>query len=376
MSNQTEPVPGASAVFDSDAPEIQSWKRSQTPAQQQRLRLLRFGAASATYAVGLLILGVFALLGKLPWPRLWGIAAGFVIVNLTFLALFVTRANLRFKDPSLTMAQVLAASGSVPLILLSSPYLDPVAVPFYSVLFVFAMLRLDREALFKVGAFILASYALAVRLRLRWYRSVIPPSTEAITALLVVVSTLWFGSAASYIGRLRRRLKETAATLEQLATRDSLTGLWNRRQIEALLSRETRRAERSGQPLTILLVDVDHFKAINDRFGHATGDKALCQVAGIIRSTVRVGAEVGRWGGEEFLIILPETPLGEALECAQRVREKLETTHLEIGQQLTVTASIGLAVWSRPESFPELLSRADRAMYHAKSSGRNRVGII
>lgn len=350
--------------------------RSRSAAQQQRLRLLRFAAASATYGIGLLILSLCAALGMLEWLRLLLIAGGFLVINLVFLGLFLSGANLGFEDPSLTLPQVVAACSMVPLILVSSPHLDLVAVPFYSVIFVFAMLRLDRGDLARVGSYILASYAGAVALRLHWYAAQIAPHTEALTALLVVVSTLWFGSAASYISRLRSRLKETAARLEQLATRDSLTGLWNRRQIELLLGGEIQRALRRGTPLAILLADVDHFKRVNDRFGHATGDEVLRQVAAVIASAVRAGAQVGRWGGEEFVVVLPDTSLGDALACATRLREALATTAFDLPQACAVTASIGLAAWSGAEASPALLSRADRAMYQAKSAGRNRVAIV
>lgn len=337
---------------------------------------MRFGAASATYGIGLLILGICAALGKLEWSRWLAIAAGFLVINLGFLLVFVSRVNLRFNDPSLTLAQVLTASSAVPPILLAGPQLDPVAVPFYSVLFVFAMLRLDRGGLIKVGVYILLTYAATVALRLHWYAGSISPSDEALTALLVVTSTFWFASAAGYISRLRSRLKETAAQLEQLAISDNLTGLWNRRHIEALLSRAAERAGHTGRPLVILLADLDRFKDINDRFGHAAGDDVLRQVSSIMTATLPAGTDIGRWGGEEFLIVLPDTPWDEAEACAQRLCEKLASAELDLQERLAVTVSVGMAAWSRGESPAALLSRADRAMYVAKASGRNRVGAL
>lgn len=376
MNDRLGSTPGVCTALEPPPADARFWTRSRTPEQQQRLRMLRFGAASATYGLGLLILGVYAALGRLAWPRLLVIAAGFLLINVVFLFLFLGRINLRFKDPSLTLAQVLTAGSSVALILLSSPRLDPIAVPFYSVLFFFAMLRLSSRDLIKVGAYVIVTYAAAVALRLRWYGSTISPGDEGITALLVVASTIWFASAASYISRLRQRLKDTAARLEQLASCDSLTGLWNRHRIESLLLLEAQRAERAGEPLAILLADLDRFKEINDRFGHAVGDDALRDVAVRIGSTLRAGAHVGRWGGEEFLIVLPGASLEQARTCAQRIRRELESSGLETDRRLAVTASIGLALWSPPEPLPALLSRADRAMYQAKLAGRNRVVVL
>nr|WP_255333624.1 GGDEF domain-containing protein [Thiomonas sp. FB-Cd] len=155
-----------------------------------------------------------------------------------------------------------------------------------------------------------------------------------------------------------------------MASRDSLTSLWNRRRIEVLLSREIQRTVHSGAPLTIMLADLDHFKGINDSFGHATGDEVPRHVGSIIHSTLRAGAEVGRWGGEEFLIVLPDTSIGDALACAKLIHEPLASTGFNMPERFAVTVSLGLAAWSSGETFPAFFSRADHAMYEAKIAGR------
>lgn len=336
---------------------------------------MRFLSASATYVIGLAILALCAQLGMLSWAR-WGIiAAAFGVINAVFLVVFLTRANRRFADPSLTLPQVLVACSMVPLILLMGPRLNLVAVPFYSVLFVFAMLKLTSRQLVWMAVYMLTTYAATVALRLRLYAHALEPGEELVTVVLVVASAIWFTGAASYIYRLRSRLKETVAQLAEIAARDALTGLWSRRHVESLLLKEIQRAARSGAPLAVALADLDHFKSINDRFGHAVGDAALQHAGLAIGASLRAGDEIGRWGGEEFVIVLPDANAEQAQACAERLRESLALRTFDAATQPVLTVSVGLAVWSPGESAADLLARADRAMYEAKQAGRNRVVV-
>ncbi|MBV8603132.1 MAG: GGDEF domain-containing protein [Pelomonas sp.] len=356
-------------------PDEHAGATQRTPAEQQRLRVLRFAAASATYAIGISILALCAALGMLSWAR-WGlIAAAFAAINLAFLLVFLRRANLAFADPSLTQGQVIVACSMMVPILLAGPRLDLVAVPFYSVLFVFAMLKLSSRQLVWTTAYMLATYALAVALRLHCYAGVLDLGDETVTAVLVVASAIWFAGAASYIYRLRSRLKETVARLGEIAARDGLTGLWSRRHIDALLLKEIQRAARSGAPLAVALADLDHFKSVNDRFGHAAGDAALQYASRAIGTSLRGGDELGRWGGEEFLILLPNANAEQARACANRLREALAAQPFDAATQARLTVSVGLAVWTPGEGVAELVARADRAMYRAKQAGRNRVEV-
>jgi diguanylate cyclase (GGDEF)-like protein len=349
---------------------------SRTPEAQQQLRLRRFLMASSTYALGLAILTLCSFLGLLPWLQLAHLAAAFVIVNVAFYAVFRSGLNLRLQDPSLTMLQVCTGVTMVALILVRGRDVSFVAAPFYSSLFVFAMLQLQRRALSIVAAYLLLSYGAAVALRGWLYRDALDLRVEAITAIMVVCSSMWFAAAAGYISRLRLRLRQSLAQIEALATRDGLTGLWNRRHIDLQLESEIKRAERSGSPLCVAMVDVDHFKAINDRFGHPAGDEVLKLMAGCMAGAVRSGDQVGRFGGEEFLLVLPGTSMAQAQALAERLRTRLEAldTHEMLhAAGVTLSASFGLAAWRGGESASELVRRADQAMYRAKAGGRNRV---
>ncbi|HSN91028.1 MAG TPA: GGDEF domain-containing protein [Anaeromyxobacteraceae bacterium] len=165
------------------------------------------------------------------------------------------------------------------------------------------------------------------------------------------------------------------AELHRRATADALTGLPNRRAFEEALAREVARARRAGTPLGLLLVDVDHFKRVNDERGHPAGDEVLRAVAGRIASAARAGDLVGRVGGEEFALALPGAGAADAREAGERVRARVADGPVALeGGDLAVTVSVGVAsLGEPPEEGPDLVARADEALYRAKRAGRNRV---
>lgn len=198
-----------------------------------------------------------------------------------------------------------------------------------------------------------------------------PVPVEVCVAPLVIDHQA--GGAVTVVTDVSQRLAYEAE-LERLARTDGLTGLWNRRYFVELCGREMNRAERDATPLSLLMIDLDHFKAVNDRHGHAAGDAVLCALAGHFRSQLRLIDVIGRLGGEEFGVGLPAIGLDEALGVAERMRAGLEGLDIDAaGAQLRCTVSIGIAEWNGSESFDVLLARADAALYAAKRQGRNRV---
>lgn len=174
----------------------------------------------------------------------------------------------------------------------------------------------------------------------------------------------------SRIAALRAQLSQ----MEELAFVDMLTGIANRRQIEISLQKELSSAERYGTPLSIILFDVDHFKSVNDRYGHDKGDYVLRSIAQLFSDYLRDTDWIGRWGGEEFLIISPQTPLSGALLLAERLRVLLAKHSFEtVGQ---ITASFGVSSYEANDSLKRLNKRADEALYLAKDHGRNRVEAV
>ena len=175
-----------------------------------------------------------------------------------------------------------------------------------------------------------------------------------------------------------QQAKADREKLERLATFDSLTGLYNRRAVLGRLDELINLANRYKEDFSLSMLDIDHFKKVNDHYGHLTGDEVLEEIAVLIRRNIRETDIVGRYGGEEFIIILPKTNLASAWVVAERLRSIIEKTEMKdsVGNVFAITVSQGLAGWERDEDAASLISRADEALYKAKEKGRNRVQIL
>lgn len=173
------------------------------------------------------------------------------------------------------------------------------------------------------------------------------------------------------IGRLQ-------VALQELAVRDSLTGLYNRRYMDETLEREVSRARREGNPLSLVMLDIDYFKKVNDTYGHQVGDEALRMLATTLLADIRAEDVACRYGGEEFLVLLPNMPLETAMLRAQRWREAVEGLSVVMGNfNITFTVSLGVAAYPEHAKTPDDLTRcADQALYRAKNSGRNQVNVF
>jgi len=172
---------------------------------------------------------------------------------------------------------------------------------------------------------------------------------------------------------LNRALEAANEKLNRLATTDTLTGLWNRRYFEERVAYEISMANRYGQPLSLLLFDIDHFKAVNDTYGHLAGDRVLSELSQIVRAKIRTTDLACRWGGEEFMILMPNTDAPEAMIVAEKLRMNFE--RLEIDGVGTTTSSFGVATYRKNESHDQWINRIDGALYEAKNSGRNTVRL-
>jgi two-component system cell cycle response regulator len=177
--------------------------------------------------------------------------------------------------------------------------------------------------------------------------------------------------------RLQAELRDKNAMLERVSTTDAVTGLRTRRYVGELLAIEVLRATRYRTPLAVAMGDLDHFKRVNDGFGHPAGDAVLAGVGGAIRRSLRATDAAGRYGGEEFLLVLPGTDIAGAHALAERVREAIEETGFDVGAAAPypVTLSIGVAALGDGQSAEALVMAADEALYEAKAAGRNRVVV-
>jgi diguanylate cyclase len=184
-------------------------------------------------------------------------------------------------------------------------------------------------------------------------------------------------SARAQVAAAEVRIEQLRGELQlvnRLVREDQLTGALNRRGLDDTLAREAARAERNDTPLCIALIDIDNFKKINDTYGHQVGDIVLVHLVAIIKETVRNHDLIGRYGGEEFLLLLPESRIDEAVAVLNRLQRRLACTPLAWGsQKLLVTYSAGIAARASGESEDALIKRADRALYEAKHSGKNRT---
>lgn len=176
--------------------------------------------------------------------------------------------------------------------------------------------------------------------------------------------------------RAQKELVETATKLDRYARTDPLTDLANRRDMLDNLARENYRFERSGRIYSVLVCDIDHFKMINDRWGHRCGDTILVQIGKLLSSNLKRQDYVARWGGEEFLVLLTDTDESDAGKVAERIRRSIEETPFNCDGtgELSITMSVGYASCDRGLSVDQLIHRADVGLYAAKHAGRNRVG--
>ncbi len=198
-------------------------------------------------------------------------------------------------------------------------------------------------------------------------------------ANLYNIPRLQFFSVFGYQMAASLRHIQRFSTVKKEAIYDTLTNLFNRRHFEEQLSAETQKAFESKSNLSVIMVDIDHFKKVNDTFGHDGGDKVLREIASLLKNSVRKYDTVARYGGEEFVLLLPGAPLEPTSMVAERIRRLVERTPFDVGKtQIRITISLGISNFPvhRIKSKEELVKMADLALYEAKMGGRNRVCIF
>jgi diguanylate cyclase (GGDEF)-like protein len=159
--------------------------------------------------------------------------------------------------------------------------------------------------------------------------------------------------------------------LEDMSITDMLTGIFNRRHVMSRFIEEFKKAKRLARGLSCIMIDIDHFKNINDKYGHLVGDAALREVASRIKNAVRIYDVLGRYGGEEFLVVLPDTDLADATALAERIRQRVKDISAE---DVSITISLGVTcLQDKNDSMDDMIKKADTALYQAKAAGRDRV---
>jgi diguanylate cyclase (GGDEF)-like protein len=227
-------------------------------------------------------------------------------------------------------------------------------------------------ATYAIGAFAFLSRGISALMSAEPLLAFTAPSAGQ-SSLFLAAATASIVSTFTFVMLHKERSDGEAA---RMATMDPLTGAYNRRTFHDIAERELARAVRAGQPLSVIVVDIDHFRPVNEQHGNRTGDEVLRKVADLIRSALRKEDMLVRYGGEEFLVMLPEVPGPGAVVVAGRVRKAVEAEPINVdGHSLKLTVSVGVSARldEGPESIETLLQRADEALALAKQRGRNRV---
>jgi diguanylate cyclase (GGDEF)-like protein len=303
-----------------------------------------------------------------------GIVFCFVII---FYIAFKLGMNKRFSEPSLTIPQILASAFTMLLV----AYLDrstQIALgPFMLIAFSYGVFRLTTPSLVLLSIGCLGAYLgmILVRAHQEFYPTAF--YTDLMQWLVLMLTLPSVIAIGNHIRHLRRILNATRYQLEhyeEKAIRDELTGLYNRRQLQFELDQAKLQANSLSVPFCICLIDIDYFKTINDKNGHLVGDTILREFARVARDSIRDSDIFGRYGGDEFMQILPDTDLKGAVMHAERLRVYAHFLDFQkILAQKNISVSIGVAQYRNGERISTLIERADNALYRAKQLGRNRV---
>jgi len=350
---------------------------------RQAHRMRRYLMAASTSFMVLLLLCLMAWQGFLEWSVLSRAGIAITLLVVAFYAAFRTGFNERFGDPSLTVPMILAATSVLAYVVYNADQARGVFMLLYLLPFLFGVFRLSTGTLLNLTLFTIILYLL-VMLGIWHYRGeAFDFRLEVVQWLVLCVVLTWFAFMGGYISKLRRnlaasnvRLETAFRTIQEMSVRDELTGTYNRRYLMQLLVQEKNRIDRGGRGMAVCILDLDHFKSINDSYGHLAGDAVLRVITAEAQASLRTSDFFGRYGGEEFLMILTQTTLEGARVIADRFRRRMEALGFpEIDPQLGITTSIGIAEYAGGEDVVQTLARADAALYRAKHLGRNRVEL-
>jgi diguanylate cyclase len=302
--------------------------------------------------------------------------------TFTFYLLIRSGLNLHCRsDPALTQYQIAYSLVAIAWAYAVTGPIRGVVIPILLLVILFGMFALTPRQATGQGAFGLMLMGAAMA----WRGTTDPvrydPYIEAFHFVSAAIVVGAVSALSIQLGRMRRRLsqqkkelREALERIQTLATRDALTGLLNRRAMLEALTHEAQRVQRGSGPMCLALIDLDHFKRINDTHGHAAGDRVLRGFADIACEELRATDVLSRWGGEEFMLLLPATGMAAARVCIERMRTRLAATPFDdIAPGLTATFSAGFAQCLGDADLEHAMERADQAMYKAKAEGRNRT---
>jgi diguanylate cyclase (GGDEF)-like protein len=354
------------------------WLFSADPTLRVRSSMAMLAVLLMLGSAGVMLWLGYTGLAPLQAMAWWSVVA---VGGLTVMAALVRCGwSARWRDPSMTFQQILWAITCSAVAYVLAAEARGIVPGLLAVTMLFAALNLRAKQIVAVSLYALGAFSLAVLFIIQLDNSTEPALEIAYALVLVLMLTgcmLLSLRLYQLRGRLRKQRQELAAALEEnreLASRDALTGLINRRHMRELLELEQRRCVRGVRTMLLAQMDIDHFKSINDTYGHGVGDMALKAFAQTVRDNIRNSDVLARWGGEEFVLLLSDTDVAGAMLTLQRVRAAVEgTTMPDAPPGLQMTVSIGLAAHIAGEMLEVTLDRADKALYSAKRAGRNQV---
>lgn len=349
----------------------------------QALRIRRFLIAASSYLMWMAVIfycyyhGFLRLSGA-------GISAAFAIfifINMLFYIIFRTGLNKRSSDPSLTMHQMIAAALGVMITIYFTDVIRGIMLLAYIVTILFGVFRLKIRQYISFSLFSMTSYSIVILLLMKNHPDKINLKIELLQWVVLAAVLFWFAIIGSYISALSQRLSDTnrslknaVNTIKELAIHDDLTKAFNRRHLFEELHRQKALADRGNSFFSIALFDLDHFKKTNDTYGHLKGDDILKHLIQAIKHEIREVDCLARYGGEEFILIMSNTEIKGAEECSFRIQQAIEKLKFPgFPESFGITVSTGVTIYKPVESIEQIISRADNALYRAKSAGRNQV---
>lgn len=351
------------------------------PAQAIRARHMLMAAASyLTIIVFVLYCSHIGLFRMSPVHTLGfvGLAAG---INVLFYAAICSGWNKRLRDPSMTLPQIIVSAIWLMFVLYFIDGVRGSVLTLFLIIFIFGTLRLRAGQFLGAALFSLAGYAAVIALLVAHRPQSINLRIEVLQWVLLAMVLPWFAVIGAYISSIRRALRQknkemaqALQTIERLASHDELTGICNRRFLIEVLRREKTRCDRSHHTFCLAMLDLDSFKAINDRYGHLGGDDVLREFARCVQDELRQSDYFARYGGEEFALLLVDTDLEWAGSILERIRQRV-ASHAFPHLGCSVTVSAGVTQYRNGEGLDELIARADRALYAAKDDGRNLIRL-
>jgi diguanylate cyclase len=355
--------------------------------KEQALILRRIVLAGVSYLATAVLTAIFWWLGYFDIRILLNYAAVVLVFNCALYLAVLTDFNLRFADRGMTSAQILFATAAGLYVMYYAQHARGVFLLLSVSAMMYGLFQLRTRTFLTLTFLVLCGYATLIALLAIFRPHELILQIEILQWIALGACLLQFSTLGGYITKLRakvkhnnqqlegrnRQLEAAFARIEELAMRDELTGVFNRRHLMEATRLEKQRIERNGNVFSICILDVDFFKKVNDAHGHLGGDQVLMAVAATAAKALRETDHFGRYGGEEFACLLTDTPLEGALVTAERIRANIAALRFPaMNPDLEITVSVGIADCMPNETVTHAFKRADDALYDAKKNGRNR----